>query len=198
MFLLCVRPLLPPQKRCTCGLRLDLPHLLLNCALHPAPLLAQLRLACATVAHLPLFVARMTAKQLAALTGPLRTKLVTTAYQPSTRPLLTYHHTPPPRSPQQVEVRFDASKQGERAGIGVAAWVGGGMVYGLGFACKGKSVPILEMLAAFAAVLTARVFFGKQTAFRVVGDSKYVIEAINCLQPVRSPELVLLWDLIVA
>jgi hypothetical protein len=140
----------------------------------------------------------MTAKQLAALTGPLRTKLVTTTYQQSIRPLLTYHHTPPSRSPPRVLVRFDASVQGELAGVGIAAWVDGSLSYGLGFACSGKSVPVLEMLAAFAAVLTARIHFGKTTSFNVIGDSKYVIDALNCLQPVRSPELVLLWDLIYA
>ena len=75
--------------------------------------------------------------------------------------------------------------------MGIAAWVDGALCWGLGApVTAGCSVLILEFLAAFVAMFVARRLFGPQRRLLVIGDSKYVIDCMNLLAPLRSAEAV--------
>ena len=169
---LAVPAFLPPQTRqCTCGAQLTLPHLLLDCQLHPNPLLPLLRSACTSPASLPHVLARLTAGQCAMMTGRTRTQLATSQYQLATRPMISYYHSYPPPLRPRILIRFDASLQGTPAGIGVAVWRDGQMEWGAGYpVCAGKSVPLLEMLAAFVALFSARFSYPGQPV-QLIGDN---------------------------
>lgn len=95
-------------------------------------------------------------------------------------------------------MRFDASLQGTAAGIGVAAWTAGQLEWAFGFPVSaGKSVPVLEMLAAFLAVFSGRFIF-KGLPMILIGDNQYVMNVLNFLAPVRSPDFACLFDFILS